>query len=53
MRTIAGQYFAAGLGYEDIILYPHTQFAGDVYARLNRNNLPGFELAFAFGFEER
>lgn len=53
MRTTAGQYAATGLGYEDVIFYSHAEFAGHVYARLNRNNLSGFELALAFGFEER
>ena len=53
MRAIAGQYLAAGLGHKNVIFYSHAEFAGDVYARLNRNDLAGFEGTGGTDFQER
>lgn len=47
MGTVAGQDFVAGLGYEDVVFYSDAEFAGDVYAGLDRDDLAGLEFAFA------
>jgi len=48
-----GQYLVSGVCYENIIFYSHTEFAGDIHARLNSDNLACFEPALAVGLEER
>ena len=43
----------AGCGYEDIILYADTEFAGDVNARLDGNDLARLEFVFRFSAQDR
>ena len=43
----------AGFGDEYIIFEPHSELAGDIYSRFNRQNLAGFEYPFAVRLEER
>jgi len=52
MGAVAGEYLVSGFGYEDVVFNSHTEFAADVYAGFDRNDLAGFEFAFTAGFEE-
>lgn len=40
----------SGFGYEDVVFYSHAELAGDVYARLDCDDLAGFELALLPAF---
>ena len=41
MGALVGKDFVSSLGYEDVVFDSHAEFAGDVYARFNCNDLAG------------
>jgi len=52
MGAVVCEDFVSCFGYEDVVFYPYSELAGDVYAGLDCDDLAGLELAFAIVFEE-